>query len=103
MVAVLYSTVDSVQEARKIATTLLEEELVACANIINNVESIYRWSGKIEEEKECVIIAKTTDKNVKKCIRKIRKLHTYDVPDIIVMPIIGGLKEYLDYITNETL
>ena len=102
MVAVIYTTIDNVQGARKIANTLVEEQLVACVNIIPKIESIYRWKGKIETDNEFVLIAKTTDKNVKKTIRRIKTLHTYELPDIIVLPIIGGLKEYLEYITNET-
>lgn len=102
MVAVVYTTIDNMQEARKIAQTLVEEQIVACVNIIPQIESIYRWKGKIENDEECVLIAKTVDDNVKKTIRRIKELHTYELPDIIVLPVIGGLKEYLDYITNET-
>ena len=102
MVAAIYTTIDNIQDARKIAQTLVEEQLVACANIIPEIESIYRWEGKIENENEVVIIAKTTDPNVKKTIQRIKDLHSYDLPDIIVLPIIGGHKDYLDYILNET-
>ena len=102
MVAVIYTTIDNVQGARKIANTLVEEQLVACVNIIPKIESVYRWKGKIENDNECVLIAKTTDKNVKKTIQKIKELHTYELPDIIVLPIIGGLKDYLNYIQDET-
>ena len=102
MVAVVYTTVDKMQDARKIAETLVEEKLVACVNILPKIESIYRWKDKIEHDEECVLIAKTVDANVKKTIRRIKELRTYELPDIIVLPIIGGLKEYLDYITNET-
>jgi len=102
MVAVIYSTIDKIQDARRIAHTLVEEQLVACVNIIPKIESIYRWKGKIENDEECVLIAKTTDKNVKKTIKRIKALHTYELPDIIVLPIIGGLKDYLDYINDET-
>jgi periplasmic divalent cation tolerance protein len=102
MVAIVYSTIDDIKNARRIAHTLVEEQLVACVNIIPEAESIYRWEGKIEMEKECIIIAKTVDENVKKTITRIKSMHSYEVPDIIVMPIIGGLKEYLNYITNET-
>jgi len=66
------------------------------------MEGFYRWKGKVENEKEILLICKTVDQNVKKTIQRIKKLHTYDVPDIIVLPIIGGHKEYLDYIVNET-
>ncbi len=102
MVSIIYSTIDDIKDARKIATTLIEEQLVACINIIPKIESIYRWKGKIENAEEIVIIAKTVDKNVKKTIQRIKQIHTYELPDIIVIPIIGGLKEYLDYINNET-
>lgn len=102
MVAVIYSTIGDMKDARRIANTLVEEQLVACVNIIPTIESVYRWKGKIENDEEVVLIAKTTDKNVKKTIQRIKSLHTYELPDIIVLPIIGGLKDYLDYITDET-
>lgn len=102
MVAIIYTTIDDIKIARRIAQTLTQEQIVACVNIIPNIESIYRWKGKIENSNETVIIAKTGDQNVKKTIKRIKQLHKYDVPDIIVLPIIGGLKDYLDYITIET-
>jgi len=102
MVVVIYSTIDEIQKARRIAQTLLEEQLVACVNIIPNVESMYRWKGVIECEDEYIMIAKTIDSNVKKTIQRIKTLHPYELPDIIVLPVIGGLKEYLDYINLET-
>jgi periplasmic divalent cation tolerance protein len=102
MVAVVYTTIDNIQDARKIANTLVEEQIVACVNIIPKIESVYRWKGKIENEEEFVLIAKTTDNNVKKAIQRIKALHSYELPDIIVIPIIGGFKEYLDYIVDET-
>ena len=103
MVAIVYTTVGNMPDARKIAKTLVEEQLVACVNIIPNIESYYRWEGKIENDEEVVLISKTTDANVKKTIQRIKQLHSYDLPDIIVLPIIGGLKDYLDYISKETL
>jgi len=102
MVAIVYSTIDDFKEAKNIANALVEEKLVACVNIIPNIHSIYRWKGKIENDDECVIIAKTDDNKVKKVIQKIKSMHPYELPDIVVLPIIGGLKEYLEYITNET-
>ena len=102
MVAAIYSTTGNMEDAKKIAHSLVEEKLVACVNIIPKIESVYRWQGKIEEDSECVLIAKTTDKNVDKTIQRIKELHPYDLPDIIVLPIIGGLKEYLNYVKDET-
>jgi len=103
MVAVVYTTIDNEMDARKIANTLVEEQLVACVNILPKIESIYRWKGNIEEDSELTLLAKTTDENVKNTIDRIKELHTYELPDIIVLPIIGGLKEYLEYIDNETI
>ncbi|MEF8879168.1 MAG: divalent-cation tolerance protein CutA [Candidatus Thermoplasmatota archaeon] len=103
MVAVVYTTITDKKDARKIAHTLVEEQLVACVNIIPNVESVYNWKGEIEDDEEIVLISKTTDQNVKKTIKRIKELHSYDTPDIIVLPIVGGHKEYLDYINNQTL
>jgi periplasmic divalent cation tolerance protein len=102
MVSIIYSTFGNIKDARRIGHTLVNEQLVACINIIPKIESYYRWKGKIENDEECVLIAKTVDKNVKKVITRIHKLHPYELPDIIVIPIIGGLIEYLDYIKNET-
>ena len=102
MVAIIYSTIGKIQDARKIANTLVEEQLVACVNIIPKIESFYKWKDKIENDGEVVIIAKTVDANVKKTIQRIKRLHSYELPDIIVLPIIGGLKDYLEYIANET-
>lgn len=102
MVAVIYTTIDDLQDARKIAHTLIEEQVVACVNIVPEVESVYSWKGEIQNEKEIVLICKTTDENVKKTIQRIKKLHSYELPDIVVLPIIGGLKDYLDYIEKQT-
>ena len=102
MVAIIYTTIEDIKDARKIAKTLTQEQLVACVNIIPNIESVYRWKGKIEYSNEIVLIAKTVDQNVKKAIQRIRQLHKYEIPDIIVLPIIGGFKDYLDYISIET-
>jgi len=102
MASVIYSTIGNIKDAKKIANSLVKEKLVACVNILPRIESIYRWQGKIEEDNECILIAKTIDENVNKTIQKLRELHPYDLPDIIVLPIIGGLKEYLGYIKDET-
>jgi periplasmic divalent cation tolerance protein len=102
MVAIVYTTTNNVQDARKIAHILVDEQLVACVNIIPNIESVYRWKGNIEEENEYVLLAKTVDKNIEKTIDKIKQFHSYELPDIVVLPIIGGLKDYLDYIDINT-
>jgi periplasmic divalent cation tolerance protein len=102
MASVIYSTTDTLDTARTIARSLVKEKLVACVHIIPKIESIYRWQGKIEEASECVLLVKTSERNVQKTIQKIRSLHPYEVPEIIVFPPVGGLKEYLAYIEAET-
>ena len=102
MISVIYTTLDNKQDARKIANFLIEEQIVACVNIIPNVISIYRWKGKIEEEKEFILIAKTVNENVIKTIKRIKELHNYELPDIIAMPVNNGYDEYLEYIKRET-
>ena len=102
MVSLIYSTVGNVDDAKRIARTLVEEHLVACVNIFPSVTSVYRWKGKMEEDTECVLIAKTVDKKVEQTIQKIRSLHPYEIPDIVAVPVTSGLKEYLAYIEDET-
>jgi periplasmic divalent cation tolerance protein len=102
MALIIYTTIDNLKDARKIAHTLVDEQMVACVNIIPEIESVYKWKGKIEENSEFILIAKTVDDNVNKTINRIRTLHPYELPAIIVIPIIGGLEEYLDYIDKET-
>jgi periplasmic divalent cation tolerance protein len=102
MVAIVYSTIDDIIDARKIAHALVEEQIAACVNIIPTIESVYRWKGKVENADEILILAKTVDDNVKKAIQRIKELHSYEVPDIVAIRIVGGLKDYLDYINLET-
>lgn len=103
MVSILYSTTDTVETARAIARSLVKEKLVACVHVLPKIESIYRWQGKVEEATECVLLAKTSERNVQKALQKIRSLHPYEVPEILVFPPVGGLKEYLEYVNEETL
>jgi len=103
MVSVIYSTTDSVETAKTIARFLVKEKLVACVHILPKIESIYRWQGNIEETHECVLLAKTSERNIQKTIETIRSLHSYEVPEIIVFPPVGGLKEYLIYVDEETV
>ena len=102
MVSVIYATTPTIAQARAIARELVKEKLAACVHIIPTVESYYRWEGKIEETDECALLAKTSQRKIQKAIQKIREMHPYEIPEIIVFPPVGGLKEYLEYVNTET-
>ncbi len=103
MFSAIYTTIDDKEQARTIAHTLVDERICACVNIFEGVESVYRWMDTIETAQEIVLLAKTSDQHVKKAISRIQELHNYEVPDIIVFPIVDGSKKYLDYLSRETI
>ena len=98
----LYVTAGSITEADKIATKLVEEKLVACANILGASTAIYHWEGKLTKEKEVILILKTTAKLVQKSVKRIVGLHSYECPAVIVLEIEDGNKEFLSWISNVT-
>ena len=98
----VYITTKDVKEARKLASLLLEERLVACANIVPEIESSYWWKGKIEEKKESLLVVKTRKELAKKIIEFVKKNHSYSVPCVNVIPIIEGNPEYLRWVDEET-
>lgn len=99
---VVYITASSEDEATLIARSLVEARLAACVNIINNVRSIYSWHGKIEDDSEVLMLAKTRKELFSKLTEKVIQLHSYDVPEIIATPVIDGSKEYLDWLRKST-
>ena len=98
----VYITASGPEEARSIAKTLVEKRLVACANIVPKIESIYWWKGKIFEEGETLILAKTTRKKMQAVISEAKAIHSYEVPDITVIEILEGHPSYLKWIREET-
>ena len=99
---VIYITTRSVNEAKKIGRALVEEKLAACSNIIYPIRSIYRWQGKICDDKEALMILKTKKTLFKQIVARVEKLHSYDIPEIIAMPIIEGSSKYLSWLNKET-
>jgi periplasmic divalent cation tolerance protein len=85
-------------EARKIGRGVVEKKLAACANIMPGVESIYRWKGKVERAREVLVIMKTTAKRLPDLEREVKRLHSYDVPEFIVLPLTAGSRDYLNWI-----
>ncbi|MBE7412709.1 MAG: divalent-cation tolerance protein CutA [Leptospiraceae bacterium] len=99
---IAYITTKNKQEAKKLGKLLVEKNIVACINIFNNINSIYSWEGKIMDEKETVIIAKTRESNTEKLVRFVKENHSYTCPCVIIVPIVNGNPEYLDWIIQET-
>jgi len=99
---VVLVTCSSEEEAVKIANSLVEERLAACANIISPVRSIYRWEGKVWDEREWMLIMKTQKKKFKDLEKKVKSLHSYSVPEIIALPIVEGSVPYLKWLQEMT-
>ena len=101
----IYITTKDKEEAKKIGSALVKEKLAACANIIDGMESIYHWKGDIETDTECILIAKTTNQNVRKLTERVKELHSYEVPCVISLTLTEqeGNEEYLDWLTDSVL
>src|SRR3989440_9716439 len=89
------STFPDAETARRISNQLVTEKFAACANILPGVESIYRWKGKIENGAETLVLFKLSEDRQAAFQEKLRSLHPYEVPEIVFVPITGGLPEYL--------
>jgi periplasmic divalent cation tolerance protein len=97
----IYMTAGSLAEAQKIGKALVEDRLAACVNILDNMQSIYRWNEKIQQAAEVVLIAKTTDNLVAVLIDRVKSLHSYDCPCIVSLPVLSGYLPFLDWIHAE--
>jgi periplasmic divalent cation tolerance protein len=98
--SVVLITVPGHEEATRLAEGLVEEHLAACVNIVPVVESIYRWQGEIQHDKECLLICKTGDTRWSALKDWVLKNHSYDVPEIIRLPIAEGSDTYLQWIRD---
>ncbi|OGX25976.1 MAG: cytochrome C biogenesis protein CcdA [Omnitrophica WOR_2 bacterium RIFCSPHIGHO2_02_FULL_45_21] len=99
---VVLVTASSKKEAQKLGACLLQEKLAACVNVIGGIDSHFRWQGKIDKAKEALLIIKTKKLLFTQLVKKVKSLHSYEVPEIIALPIIAGYKEYLDWIDDST-
>ena len=94
------STFPDAEIARRISNQLVSERFTACANILPSVESIYRWKDKIESGNETLVLFKVSEVRQAAFQDKLRSLHPYDVPEIIFVPVTGGLPEYLQWVAE---
>jgi periplasmic divalent cation tolerance protein len=94
-------TCGTLAEAREIARAVVEAKIAACVNVMSNpVESIYRWKGKVEVSREYLLLIKSTVRRLPELERKVRSMHSYDVPEFLVLPVVSGSREYLRWLVE---
>ena len=99
---VVLITAATEEEAVAMAKALVEGRLAACVNIVKQIRSVYRWQGRIADEQEVLMIAKTRKGLFADLVRRIQELHSYTVPEVIALPIVDGFEEYLAWLGTET-
>ena len=99
----VFTTVKNLTEARRLGKLLVTEKLAACVTAIPQVESTYRWRGKVEKSSEVMLVIKTTSKKIDDLISRIKKLHSYKVPEVLVLRVERGLPEYLKWIEESVV
>lgn len=88
--------------AHAIARVLVENRLAACVNLLSGVRSVYRWQGVVEEATEVTMLIKSTQARYAELEAAIKSAHPYEVPEIIALPLVGGLPQYLEWLVSET-
>lgn len=101
MTRLILTTAPSQAEARKLARAVVDRKLAACVNIVPRIESIYRWQGKVESAAEWLLVIKTTKARAKAVEKALKELHSYDLPECIVISIEGGSREYLKWLGEQ--
>ena len=99
---VVFVTTGSEEQAKQLSHVLVEQQLVACANIFPSIQSIFKWEGQVMEEKESLLMLKTRADLFKEVEAAIRAHHSYDVPEIIALPIQRGSEDYLSWVRQAT-
>ena len=98
---VLFIATANAEEARRIADVLLSERKAACVNIVPRVSSFFWWQGKVDSAQESLLIVKTKASVLNQIVSLVKEHHSYDVPEIIALPIIGGNRDYLEWLGKE--
>ena len=97
----VFSACESQQEAEKIALSLIEKHLAACVNLIPGVESIYRWRGVLERSKEFLLVIKSSRELLPDLQAELSRMHSYEVPEVLAIPIVDGAEAYLNWMDRE--
>lgn len=98
MYIIVFVTASSRPEAGRIAQALLKNRLVACVNIVDKIESFFWWQAKIDSAKETLLVIKSKKAKLGKIIKTVKSIHSYQVPEIIALPVIAGNSPYLKWI-----
>jgi periplasmic divalent cation tolerance protein len=98
---VVLSTCGSAEEAASIARALVERRLAACVNIVPGVRSVYRWKGAVEEAGEWLLIVKSSQALFERLEEELRKMHSYETPEIVALPVVAGSASYLEWLGAE--
>jgi periplasmic divalent cation tolerance protein len=101
-VIIILVTAGSEEEAEKIARALVAERLAACVNIVSPIRSIYRWEGKVQDDREWLLVVKTRQSHFAAVEARVKALHSYQVPEVIALPVVDGSEKYLGWIKGET-
>ena len=99
---VVFMTAANGEEATRLADMLVGAHLAACVQIFPEIESVYRWEGKIERQAEVLLLAKTTKAKFDDLEREVRALHSYDTPEIVAVPVVAGSAPYLEWLVKAT-
>ena len=99
---VVLVTAPNVEDAARIARVLVEERLCACANLVGPIRSIYRYEGAVHDDGEALLVLKTRAGLFSRVAARVRELHSYDVPEVIALPIVEGSEAYLRWIDQST-
>lgn len=97
---VILCTCPDQETARRLADALVEERLAACVSLMPGLTSVYRWEGRIRHDSEVLLLIKTVEAHVEVLTERLRRLHPYDVPEIIALPIVSGSSDYLNWVSE---
>ncbi len=100
---VVLTTCDSEKQAEKLAHHMVEQKLAACVNILPKARSIYRWEGKIEDSGEWLLLIKSRRDLFAALRAEIQKMHTYEVPEVMVLPVVDGAEAYLNWLNSQLI
>lgn len=99
---VVWTTIGAAADGKKLASALVDERLAACVNVLGEMDSVYRWKGQVESDRERQLFIKTTAARLPALQARLKEMHEYELPEFVVLPIAGGSEAYLAWIREAT-